>query len=107
MVPRDDEGRLAEFNPAEEGVFGYRRSDVIGLPLAEVIIPAASRQRHRDGLARFLATGEAAVLGKRIEVAGLRADGSEVAVELSINRVPGDGPPSFSAFVRDVPEREH
>jgi PAS domain S-box-containing protein len=79
IVTMDHEGRLAEFSPAAEGIFGYRRSEVIGLPLAEVIIPTALRDQHRAGLARYLATGEAAVLGKRIELTGLRADGSEVA----------------------------
>jgi len=106
IVTMDHEGRLAEFSPAAEGIFGYRRSEVIGLPLAEVIIPAPVRQRHSEGLARYLATGEAAVLGKRIELTGLRADGSEVAVEVSINRIPGSGPPSFAGFVRDITERK-
>jgi PAS domain S-box-containing protein len=106
IVTMDHEGRLSEFNPAAERLFGYRRSEVIGRPLAEVIIPAAQRQRHREGLARYLATGEAKILGKRIELPGLRADGSEVSVEVSINRVPGAGPPSFAGFVRDMTERE-
>jgi len=106
IVTMDHEGRVAEFNPAAEGIFGYRRREVIGRPLAEVIIPPALRHRHRDGLARYLATGAAAILGKRIELTGLRADGSEVAVEVSINRTPGDGPPSFAGFVRDITERE-
>jgi PAS domain S-box-containing protein len=105
IVTMDHEGRLTEFNPAAERIFGYRRSEVIGRPLAEVIIPPALRERHGVGLARYLATGEAAVLGKRIELAGLRADGSQVAVEVSINRMPGDGPPSFAAFVRDITAR--
>jgi PAS domain S-box-containing protein len=106
IVTMDHEGRLAEFNPAAEALFGYRRSEVIGLPLAEVIIPAALRERHREGLTRYLATGEAVILGKRVEVPGLRADGSEVSLEVSINRMPGDGPASFAGFVRDITERE-
>lgn len=105
IVTMDHEGRLTEFNPAAEGIFGFRRSEVIGRPLADVIIPPEWRERHREGLARYLATGEAAVLGKRIELTGLRADGSEVAVELSINRMPGDGSPSFAGFVRNIKER--
>jgi PAS domain S-box-containing protein len=106
IVTMDHEGRIREFNAAAEGIFGYRRGDVIGRPLAEVIIPAALRERHCAGLARYLATGEAPVLGKRIELPALRADGSEVTVELSINRMPGDGPASFAGFVRDITERQ-
>jgi PAS domain S-box-containing protein len=106
IVTMDHEGRLTEFNPAAEEIFGHRRSDVIGLPLAETIIPAALRQRHWDGLARYLAAGEAPILGKRIELAGLRADGTEVTLEVSIDRMPGDGPPSFAGFVRDTTNRK-
>src|SRR5258706_6258253 len=78
----------------------------MGLPLSDVIIPAAFRQRHWDGLARYLATREAPILGKRIELAGLRVDGTEVTVEVSIDRMPGDGPPSFAGFVRDITDRK-
>ncbi len=106
VVTMDHEGRLTEFNPAAEEIFGHRRGDVIGLPLSDVIIPAAFRQRHWDGLARYLATREAPILGKRIELAGLRVDGTEVTVEVSIDRMPGDGPPSFAGFVRDITDRK-
>jgi PAS domain S-box-containing protein len=106
IVMMDHEGRLAEFNAGAERIFGYSRGEVIGRPLAEVVIPAGLRERHRAGLARYLATEKATVLGKRIELPGLRADGSEVAVELSIHRMPGGGPPSFAGFVRDITERK-
>ena len=106
IVTMDHEGRIAEFNPGAERIFGYSREEVQGRPLAEVLIPAGLREQHCAGLARYLATGEAAVLGKRIEIAGLRADGTEVPVELSINRMPGDGPPTFAGFVRDITERK-
>src|SRR2546430_4113096 len=106
IVTMDHEGKLTEFNPAAERIFGYSRSEVIGRPLAEVLIPATLREQHRAGLARYLATGEGSVLGKRLELSGLRADGSEVAIELSIKRMPGDGPPSFAGFVRDLTERK-
>jgi PAS domain S-box-containing protein len=106
IVTMDHEGRLAEFNAAAEGIFGYRRDQVIGQPLADVIIPLEWRERHRAGLERYLATGEAAVLGKRVELTGLRADGSQVAIEVSINRMPGEGPPQFAGFVRDITERK-
>ena len=106
IVTMDHEGKITEFNPAAERIFGYSRSEVIGQALAQVIIPSRLRERHSAGLARYLATGEAPLLGKRLELSGLRADCSEVAVELSIKRMPGDGPPSFAGFVRDLTERE-
>jgi PAS domain S-box-containing protein len=106
IITMDHEGRIAEFNPAAERIFGHRRDKVIGQPLADVIIPPALREQHRRGLAHYLATAEAAVLGRRIEVTGLRADGSAIDLELSINRMPGSGPPMFAGFLRDITERE-
>jgi PAS domain S-box-containing protein len=106
IITMDHAGQIADFNQAAEQIFGYRRSDVMGQALADVVIPPALREAHRRGLARYLATGDAAVLGTRIEVTGLRADGSLVDLELSINRLPGDGPPLFAGFVRDITERK-
>lgn len=106
IITMDHEGRIAEFNPAAERIFGHRRDNVIGRPLADVVIPPELREQHRQGLARYLATAEAAVLGRRIEVPGLRADGSAIELELSINRMPGGGPPMFAGFLRDITERK-
>src|ERR1700704_5496598 len=82
MVTMDHEGRIVEFNPAAERLFGRSRGDVIGRSLADTIIPPASREPHTEGLAHYLATGEATVFGKRIELTGQRADGTLVPVEL-------------------------
>ena len=72
----DHEGCITEFNPAAERTFGYRRDEVVGQQLADIIIPPALRERHRQGFARYLATGEARVLGQRIEMTAVRADGA-------------------------------
>ena len=106
VVTIDHEGCITEFNPAAERTFGYRREEVVGQQLADVIIPPALRQEHRRGLARYLATGEERVLGRRIEMTAVRADGSEFPVELAITRIPLDGPPSFTGYLRDMTERK-
>ena len=106
IVTIDHEGCITEFNPAAEHTFGYRRGEVLGRHLADVIIPPSLRERHRQGFARYLATGEARVLGKRIEMTAVRADGSEFPVELAIARIPLDGPPSFTGCLRDITERK-
>jgi PAS domain S-box-containing protein len=105
-VTIDHEGCITEFNPAAERTFGYRRDEVLGQQLADVIIPPALRERHRQGFARYLATGEARVLGRRIEMTAVRADGSEFPTELAITRIPLDGPPSFTGYLRDITERK-
>jgi PAS domain S-box-containing protein len=104
IVTIDHEGRITEFNPAAEQTFGYRRDEVVGRSMADVIIPPTFREMHRQGFARYLATGEARVLGKRVEMTAVRADGSEFLVELTITRTPLDGPPSFTGYLRDITE---
>ena len=106
IVTINHEGCITEFNPASERTFGYRRNDVVGKSLADVIVPASFREQHRQGFARYLATGESRVLGKRIEMTAVRADGSEFPVELAITRIPFDGPPSFTGYLRDITERK-
>jgi PAS domain S-box-containing protein len=106
IVTIDHEGCITEFNPAAEHTFGYRRDEVLGMPLANVIIPLSLREKHRQGFAHYLATGEAQVLGKRIETTAVRADGSEFPVELAISRIPLEGPPSFTGYLRDITERK-
>ena len=106
IVTINHEGKLFEWNPAAEKTFGFRRAEVIGKELAELIIPPALRQRHREGLARFLATGQSTILGKRIEMTAVGADGKEFPVEFSITRVPTEGPPIFTGFIRDITERK-
>jgi PAS domain S-box-containing protein len=106
IVTIDHEGCITEFNPAAEHTFGYRRDEVLGKHLADVIIPPSLREKHRQGFARYLATGEARVLGKRIEMTAVRADGGEFPVELAITRIPLEGPPSFTGYLRDITERK-
>lgn len=106
IVTIDHEGRITEFNPSAERTFGHRREDVLGAVLGDLIVPPALRERHRQGMARYLETGHAVVLGKRLEMTALRSDGTEFPVELAITRIPGDGPPSFTVYLRDITERK-
>jgi PAS domain S-box-containing protein len=105
IVTIDHEGRILEFNPAAERMFGYSRAEVSGREMAELLMPPHLREAHRHGLARYVATGEAAVLGERLELTAMRADGTEFPVELSISRIPLDGPPLFTGYIRDITER--
>jgi PAS domain S-box-containing protein len=102
----DHTGSITEFNPAAERTFGYHRDQVVGKQLADAIIPPTLRESHRLGFARYLATGDARVLGRRIEIAAMRADGSEFPVELSISRIPVEGAPSFTGYLRDITDRK-
>src|SRR6476659_7998723 len=105
IISLDATGRVIEFNPAAERVFGYKRDLVVGQELASLIIPPAFREQHRKGLAHYLATGEGRMLGKRLEVTALRADGSEIFVELTITALHDGDAPFFTAYLRDVTDR--
>src|SRR5256712_5708559 len=70
--------------------------------MAAVLIPPALRDQHREGLARYLATGHGSVIGQRLEMTAIHADGTEFPIELAITRLPSDGPPMFTGFIRDI-----
>jgi PAS domain S-box-containing protein len=102
----DHHGCLTEFNPASERTFGWRREEVLGRPLGDVIVPPELRQAHHEGFRRYLETGEARVLGRRLELPALRKDGSTFPCELSIVRISQEGPPAFTGFLRDISDRK-
>lgn len=104
IITIDHQGRIVEFNPAAEGVFGFRKGDVLGRQMAELIVPPSHREQHYRGLAHYLATGEGPVLRQRLEMPALRADGTEFPIELAITAIRQDGPPLFTAYVRDLTE---
>jgi diguanylate cyclase (GGDEF)-like protein/PAS domain S-box-containing protein len=107
IVTMDHDGRIVEFNPAAEQIFGYSKDRAAGQRLEELIIPPAQRQAHLDALARFVSTGHGRSVGRRIDVFALRADGTEFPAELAINPVHRDGsPPLFVGFARDITERK-
>src|SRR5205823_6097652 len=71
------------FNPGAERIFGYRAAEVNGKPLT-VLMPDRFRDAHSAGIARYLATGEARVVGKTVELAGQKNNGAEFPLELSL-----------------------
>ena len=105
IVSIDHTGRIIDFNPAAERVFGYARADVLGRAMAELIVPPALRAAHHTGFARHLATGESVIIGQRIEIVARRADGSEFPVELAITRSGPVDAPVFAGHIRDITVR--
>jgi two-component system NtrC family sensor kinase len=105
IVTVDEAGRVLEFSKGAEAIFGYPRAEALGRPIAELIIPPHLRERHAQGMRRYLATGERRVLGQRIEIEGLRADGSLFPVELAIAEIRLEDRRLFTAYLRDITER--
>jgi diguanylate cyclase (GGDEF)-like protein/PAS domain S-box-containing protein len=107
IVTIDHLGRVVEFNPAAEKIFGYSKDETKGQRLDELIIPPQHRQPHRGTLAAFSGTDECQSMGHRIELLALRGDGTEFPAELSINPVIRDAAlPLFVGFARDITERK-
>ncbi len=104
IVTMDSEGCVVEFNPASERTFGYSVEEAVGRELADLIIPPDLREAHRQGLARYLATRQPRMLDRRVELRGVRKDGSEFPVELTITPIDVE-PPMFTGYLRDLSER--
>ena len=105
IISIDEKGKVIEYNPVAEQVFGFKRDELIGSSLSEAIIPPAMRAAHEAGLRRYIESEEPHLLGKRIETTAINVDGHEFPTELSIIRTYSKGTPRFTAFLRDITER--
>lgn len=106
IISVDDDGRVLEFNPAAERTFGYSAAEAVGRDMADLIVPPELRERHRAGFARYLETHVPVVLDSRIELTGMRADGSTFPVELTITRIDLPDQAGFAGYLRDITERK-
>jgi len=107
VIAMDRDGRIVDFNPAAERLFGFSGNTVIAKSLADTIIPERLRDAHRRGLHSFLATGHGSIVGRRVEMPALRADGTEFDTELSITATHlNGGQILFTGYLRDITERK-
>ncbi|MDP2795873.1 MAG: EAL domain-containing protein [Sulfurisoma sp.] len=106
VVQMDTEGIITGWNAQAEKTFGWPREEAIGRAMGETIIPLQYRGAHEQGLKRFLATGEGAVLNSRIELVALHRDGHEFPVELSVVPIKMADKYEFSAFINDITNRK-
>jgi PAS domain S-box-containing protein len=106
VISMDQDARMTYVNSAFERTFGYRAEEVIGCDLAEKIVPPSLREAHRRGLSRYLETGQSTILGLRIEVSAMRADGTLFPAEVTVTRTGLPGEAAFTAYVRDISDRQ-
>ncbi|QGZ42886.1 PAS domain S-box protein [Pseudoduganella flava] len=102
----DDTGRVIAWNRQAERTFQWTADEAQGRRLEDLIIPQEMHAQHERGIARFRATGEAVVLGKRLELPAHRKDGSALTVEVRIHATRIDDRVTFSAFLHDITERK-
>ncbi|HEX6460433.1 MAG TPA: GAF domain-containing protein [Thermoleophilaceae bacterium] len=101
VIMADESGRIVEFNPAAERTFGYSRKEALGRTMAELIVPPSLRERHSTAFDRFVKIREGSMLGRRVELTGMRADGSEFPVELALSQVETE-PVLICGAMRDI-----
>jgi PAS domain S-box-containing protein len=102
VVGMDAEGRITAWNPRAEEVFGWASADVIGRAMDDVLLPERYRRLHRQGLERYLSTGVARILERRIELEALHRSGREIPIELAVVAMRRDGKTEFTGFIRDL-----
>lgn len=100
----DSEGNIVEFSESAERIFGHKKNDIVGKLMSEIIVPDRYRDAHDKGMARMRDTGKANILGQRIEIEALRANGEEFMSELAISRSRSSTGEIFIAYIRDISE---
>src|SRR5215211_3581910 len=105
IVVITSDGIVRWFNYGAEHIFGHKAGDVVGQPVT-LLMPERYRDLCVAGLRRYLRTGEAQVMGSTIELVGLRKDGSEFPIEMSLGETHEDGERLFTGVIRDIAERK-
>ncbi len=106
FVTIDPDERITDWNRQAELTFGWKRGEVLGLSMVDIIIPAAQRDAHRKGVSRFLKTGRMQVLNTRREVTAVHRDGHEFPVEMAVWATEdARGELIFHAFLHDISAR--
>ena len=105
IITIDERGTITSFNPAAERIFGYQASEVLSTNIAR-LTPEPHRSAHDGYLQRYCQTGDAHVIGKEVEVFGVKQDGTEIPLELAISEVRLQTGRFFTGFVRDITARK-
>lgn len=104
IIIAESAGHIIDWNSGAGDIFGYEREEALGQPL-EILIPERHRSDHRKGMERATKTGEGPLLGTTVEMSGLRKQGDEFPIELSLSTWQANGDRHFAAIIRDISQR--
>jgi PAS domain S-box-containing protein len=104
IITMDQQLNIREFNPAAERMFGYKRLDILGRNVA-LLLPPDDRARQVSALNQYLTNARGPLAGRQLELRGLKVDGSDFPVELTVARIGSDSRAVLTGFVRDITER--
>lgn len=104
IISIDSNGRIVFCNPTAMKMFGYEH-DLMGKNIT-ILMPARCREAHRKGMNRYMSTGISKIMGNIVEMSGLRKDGTEFPIEMSLSVWRNDGQCFFTGIIRDITERK-
>ncbi|MGI9086445.1 MAG: PAS domain S-box protein [Chthoniobacterales bacterium] len=105
IISSNAAGEIIFWNHAAEKIFGHGEAEAMGQQLS-IIMPERFREMHRAGMKRYLAGGEARVMGKTVELVGLTKEGREFPIELSLSAWKTGDEMFFTGIIRDISERK-
>ena len=106
FIAIDQEGTIIDWNAQASATFGWSPQAALGQSLSQLIVPPRFRAAHQAGLERYLLTGQARILGQRLEFTALHHDGHEFPIEITISPLRFDGHVLFAAFIHDISKRK-
>ncbi|GGX89918.1 sensor domain-containing diguanylate cyclase [Pseudoduganella dura] len=106
FVGVDAQGRITDWNPRAEEIFGWRRAEAMGRTVTETIIPHRLREAHEAGMQRYSVAGSSGVVGRRIQLSALRRDGEEFPIEMTIGLINAGDSHFFGTFIQDISVRK-
>ena len=101
IVTTDERGVIRSFNRAAERLFGFSAQEAMGQPIS-LLMPEPDRSHHQQYIERYLATGDAHIIGIGREVEALRKDGSRVPIYLAVSEFQVDGERRFAGVLHDI-----
>jgi PAS domain S-box-containing protein len=105
IISIDANGIVETFNPAAELIFGYDAGEVIGRNV-NLLMPEPYRSQHDAYVQNYLRTGVPRIIGIGREARGLRKNGEEFPLDLSVSEMKLDREPKFISILRDITERK-
>jgi protein-histidine pros-kinase len=105
VIVADIDGTIISWNKSAEKIFLYAEEEILGKPLT-ILMPERCRNAHLAGLKHFISTGEYTIIGKIVEMYGLRKDGTEFPIEISLGTWKTEKGIFFSGIIHDITERK-
>jgi two-component system, LuxR family, sensor kinase FixL len=106
IITIDHKGVITEFNRAAEQTFGHPREKVLGSKPSDILFPTAASAGEQERINRYLDVGEGSLLGRRVEVKAVRANGDTFDAEMAMTISQEQGAPVLTFFIRDVSRRK-